>query len=67
MGENDIKKGESGPEIGKKLSPKYEKGIGLLGPSNRVSKSPSTVKSFIDNMFLDDKVIKVQYGNSGMG
>ncbi|KAK0602110.1 hypothetical protein LWI29_030421 [Acer saccharum] len=67
MGENDIRKGESGPEIGKQPSPKYEKGIGLHGPSNRVSKSPSTVKSFIDNMFLSDGVIKVQSGNSGMG
>ncbi|KAK0602770.1 hypothetical protein LWI29_036790 [Acer saccharum] len=61
------RKGESGPEIGKQPSPKYEKGIGLHGPSNRVSKSPSTVKSFIDNMFLSDGVIKVQSGNSGMG
>ncbi|KAK1582573.1 hypothetical protein Q3G72_031351 [Acer saccharum] len=67
LGENDIKKGESGPEIGKQPSPKYEKGIGLHGPSNCVSKSPSTVKSFTDNMFLGDGVIKVQYGNNGMG
>ena len=67
MCENDIKKGESGPDIGKQLSPKYEKGIGLHGPSNRVSKSPSTVKSFTDNMFLGDGFIKVQSGNSGMG
>ncbi|KAK1581481.1 hypothetical protein Q3G72_006363 [Acer saccharum] len=59
--------GESGPEIGKQPSPKYEKGIGLHGPSNHVSKSPSTVKSFTDNIFLGDGVIKVQYGNSGMG
>ncbi|KAK1584266.1 hypothetical protein Q3G72_031382 [Acer saccharum] len=67
MSENDIKKCESGPEIGKQPSPKYEKGIGLHGPSNCVSKSPSTVKSFTNNMFLGDGVIKVQYGNSGMG
>ena len=67
MCENDIMKGESGPDIGKQLSPKYEKGIGLHGPSNRVSKSQSTVKSFIDNVFLVDGVIKVQYGNNGMG
>ena len=67
MSENDIKKDKSGPKIGKQPSPKYEKGIGLHGPSNCVSKSPSTIKSFIDNMFLGDKVIKVQYGNSGMG
>ena len=47
MCENDIMKGESGPDIGKQLSPKYEKGIGLHGPSNRVSKSPSMLVFFI--------------------